>query len=298
MVHGLMLGMLAFADEGAAVPAPAGMAWSFDAPRRYVVKTDLHLIYAAFLRAFENREIRVSRIQAALDTTCAVRFKVGKKGWELECLIQDLALRAAPVVGTPAEAADVVLADLDKRFTGTRVEVTLTRDGRVTGIGLAGIEGTTDRETEIIEVMRQVFSRAFASMDLLLPEAGADAWLHNAPWSLNLFGTGGTLGSVSTTQQVLAVGEAGVVMGSQGVGAVQLNSADTLDLEIVGSGRFLPAAGTLAERQVLVIGKPTASSRVSVASPAGTYQCESQLTWVPEGGRVPSVGATGIIDPR
>jgi hypothetical protein len=289
------------ATEPAAV-APAGVVWTFPAPRRYWLTMEVVPTYPLFLNAFDNLSVRAGRIGMTLDTTCAVRFAVGKKGWDLECVLNDVALQVQRSAFDTAVQPELVVEELDRRLTGVRVEVNLSRDGRVNSVGFTGFEGTNSREVASIEMLRQLVSRAFAAMDLQLPaKEGLSSWTQTSPWAMNMVGFGGTLGSVATENTVLFAGEQGVIISAEGRGAIRFgtsdNMQDTVDLTISGSGRFDPAQGTLVERQLLVEGTPTSSSVNGGVSPGNLYSLNARLRLVPEGQQAPAVGPSGVSGP-
>lgn len=293
MMFACLIGLLA------ALPARAttGLEWQMgDAPLRYHLRAQVQLPEVLFLHAQFNDEVRVHEVRVHLVTSCRPADALGRRGWELACSIDDLALQVAPVTPDAGQAAPV-LQDWDDKLTGATLQVVLHRDGRVKNVDLEGIEKDERRMQHIVETMRLLTTRAFALLDLELPRKGDDKgkgeWKQRQSLALGFVTTEGTIGSSRVVHRIVDETDGVVTIETEGEAtqgpadtvavASQERTANLYEMDYTGSARFDTAAGRLIERTYFVHATPTASSVNAEGSNVPPYVQRSALTLLEEG---------------
>ncbi len=263
-MRGLAWALLALGWSSSAFAA-TGLEWSFDAARRYQLVTRLSIPQSVELMAEKNLSTIVTELQVDLVTTCTPVAPLGKKGWELKCDIDEIALQSNVVSGTDENALEV-LAEVDKTLTDAWVELDFTKDGRVKSFDLEGVAKTDRRSGYRAEVLRLILQKTFSLLDFKLPKDGADA---GTPWKTadmmanTLFSTSGSGGTVDGASHVVETVGTVVTIGTSGEGHV--NSVAT-DSDILwaftynGQSKFDTALGTMVDHQHLVEAVRTATT--------------------------------------
>lgn len=295
--------------------ATTGLAWQVPGPLRYHLDLKVTFPDLMWLVAEKNVEVRVVEAHVSLVTTCTPD-DVWKRGWELACRLDDLAIRAAPIDSESGRALPV-LEEWDALLTGRSVSMELTSDGRVRSIDLDDVEmGIEDRRTNAIrEAMRIVFARAFAAFDLQLPKKGDDGglgtWRQRESVTMWFPSSAGTVGS-AVIEHVITPGSGEVVeISTRGKGVLAPattvssptgssgadNIANYFDMTLTGSARFDPAQGRLLSRDYEARGTLTASS-IDASGRAGyDYIQIVRLRWLSETDPMPDLGPTAELEP-
>lgn len=284
-----------------AVPAHAtsGLEWQWDeAERVYHILGEVQLPELVWLRAFNNKEVRLSGFRLELMTTCKAAEAAGKKAWEVHCRIDDVSLQAVRFPGDPPGTTDEILVEWDERLTGKHVELLWRKDGRIRDVGWVDLVRRNRRDGENIEVMRQLMVRAFAPLDLELPKKGDDggtgAWDQGDTLLLTLPSSGGTVGGTQVTHTIAAEKDGVVKVGTAGEGTIsnaqsidttagQANLANTYKMTLRGEAMFDTGQGHLLKREVLAAGAPTASSNLADAFAGLPYVQAFRVDLVPAG---------------
>jgi len=294
----------------ASAHATAGLQWTFHGPRQFILHADLQLPELLHLTAQRNHEVKVSEIDFAVVTTCTPDETLGKRGWELMCKLDDLAMKAAPARGKD-DLVLPVLDDWDQVLTGASVQLVFTRDGRVRDFDLEQpkLVDQNARTRQMVEDMRQLVNRVFSAFDLELPKKGDDkghgSWTQRQSPVLG-FPTGqGTLGSATVEHRITGT-EGRVVditttargiLGSGDMIAVggQERPANLFDMTLKGTARFDTEHGVLVARDYQTRGTLTASSIDSTGQKGYPWVQIVKLRWVPPDTAPPAFGKNQVM---
>lgn len=273
----LILGLTLAAPALGAETAPLeGLEWQWDdvSGRRWLVENEVQLPMFMWWRAENNRQARVAAYQIRTILDCGEAARLGRKSWEVICSIEDISIRAAPIDAAQG-LLQPILEEIDNKLTGAHLQVTMSRDGRVTNLDLEGVGKRNRRISSMTETLRLVLGRTVAGLDLQLPKKGViggtgEIWaqyrsqIFKAPNGL------GTQGASQTLHQVYRVeDDARLVVQTRGRGMVAPGSgsdsgpSNYYDTRLESVAVFDPAAGALTERVWTAVGWPTASSAMS-----------------------------------
>jgi hypothetical protein len=296
-----LVGLLGISATAGAV---TGLEWQLgDQPVRYLITARIQLPELMWFNAEVNVETRVSEFQVDLVTRCAPTGEVGKKGWELACAVEDIALRAAPTASDSGRVLPV-LDEWDQKFLGATVQLQFNRDGRVRNLDLEGVVANDRRTSEIRETMRLVMARVFAPLDLQFPKKGDDqdqSWKQRSTTVLEFPSNVGSMGAAVVRHTV--VGSEGSVVtiettgrGTLGSGEMvevapgQMGPANLFEMSLAGRARFDTARRVLLDRDYAAEGIPSASSRNADGREGYPYVQVAHLELVEEGTEPPPLG--------
>ena len=191
-----------------AAQATTGLAWTWeeDTERRYFIEAELLLPELLLLQQAENVNVRVSELTVMLNTLCRPDGPPGKKVVVVRCSIDDVRLVAAPVRSEIGRLLPI-LDEMDAALLQATVELTLTRNGRLRGLSLQGMDDRLRRLRQIQESLRQVLLRAYASLDLTLPKKGDDegrTWRDATSRSMGFVTNTGTYGKAELSSKVMS----------------------------------------------------------------------------------------------
>lgn len=310
-VSGQILGACALLVCPSMASATSGLQWRLEEPVRYHLEVRVDLPQAWRINAQQNLEAVTSVVEIALATTCRP-VEGTRTGWEVECVLDGVALRGVPVDAEPGRLLPI-LVEWDEVLTGATVTFSLGRDGRVRELQLEGLSlSTSDRRTaDIAEKMRLLVVRAFAPLDLQLPKKGDDggkgAWRQREALVFGFPSSAGAMGSAvvdheivemagdlidvrTTGRGVMGSGETVMIGGSE-------QTANMYALTLEGTARFDRLAGRLISRDYTATGTLTASSIDSTGAAGSQYVQTAALRWLIEDAPIPDLGPTGEIAP-
>jgi hypothetical protein len=297
------------AESGQPAPALAaeGLVWRWEGEnRRFRVETEVVLPTYMWFLADQNRQARVAAWQVGAILDCDQAVPDGKKAWAIECGIVDVALRAAALPGDQAapgrlSVLDPILAELDTKLTGARLQFSLRTDGRVTSVDVEGLQHTERRIGQMNENLRQVFARLIAGFDLELPKNGSapsGVWSQRSSQLMAAPNQVGSLGGSETLHRVYHIVDPQVVIQSSGKGMIAPVSAaldapqNLYESRVESVAVFDPSKGLLTERIWTVEGTPTASSAIAEGGAGVSYYQHGRLNWIRPGEPDPSLGAS------
>ena len=177
-VVGLLPGLVA-ADEG----APA-TPWVDDQPTeivvwgdlfarwdgtRWFVATEIETPYPLMFAKEKNSSFYTAGFQVRAIVACEKAWKLNKRHFEVDCVLEDVGLQAALADRYNADrvqTAGEVLDELDAKLSGARIQLQVAEDGRVTSIDLEDVAEDTERQQVIHETLRQVMSRVAVGFDM------------------------------------------------------------------------------------------------------------------------------------
>ncbi|MBX2800967.1 MAG: hypothetical protein KTR31_25020 [Myxococcales bacterium] len=286
-------------DEPAAVPATpqvqmrvvtnsdefeGGLQWDWGRSHRYFIETKTQLPMMMWFAAKFNKQARVDWFDLRLVTECAPGVVETRRTWEVSCTIEDLALSA---MGLPQEAGllQPILDETDERLTGAVVQLQVRNDGRIVNIDLERLERRNRRFGQINENLRQVLSRAFAGLDLSLPEREADiGWVQNSGWIMRVPTAVGSSGNSELVHKI--VSESGPVATIQSGGRALItpgDSANKFSTRMSGEATFDRRTGRLLDRTWTLMGHPTASSPIANGTEGYPYLQQGRVVSLSEG---------------
>lgn len=138
---------------------------------RWRIDTEIEIPFPVLLAKENNLQFFTTAYQVRTVIACSKTWKLGKKHFEVDCVLEDVALQATIAQRYSERAiknAGVVLDELDAMLTGVDLQLQVADDGRVTNISLEGLQKDNDREQMIHETLRQVLSRVVVGFDMKL----------------------------------------------------------------------------------------------------------------------------------
>lgn len=293
---------------GALAPRPAAageaLAWTWDTPRRYHLAADVKLAEWLRFTKSHNVDARVTSFLLRVVTTCEDTGRGGKRNFDLACRIDDVQIEAQ---STRSDAGRLlpILDEIDGKLVGATVRVLQGADGRIKNYDLEGLDKDWRRENLMVETMRLVIGRAFASLDFGLPRKGdvAKPWRQTGVLAMAMPSAHGSIGQSTVDHQVGSIDGSRVEISSSGRGIVGAGEmitvqaggaerpANMYEMTLQSLSVFDRELGTLVDRQYLVEGAPTASS-IAAEGTAGTHYVQAvRLVLIPDGEEAPALGA-------
>ncbi len=278
----------------------AGPVWDWSSEHRYFLETEVRLpLLMWFFREF-NEQARVTAFRVRMVTTCRPE-EVGKRRSEVLCTIEDVGLSAS---GLPQEQGllQPILEELDERLSGAEVQLLVRSDGRLANIDLEGLDRRYQRVGRMNENLRLIVTRAFAGLDLPLPEVHhdgvlhpqwvqTDSWLLRAPVATGNFGTAQVIHSTqdvdSRVMEIVTVGRGILVPGG---------GRNQYDVVLEGEATFDTRGGRMLDRSWSMMGVPTPSSAISEGTAGYPYLQIGRVTHLPNDQTV-DVGVTEDLGP-
>jgi hypothetical protein len=227
-------------------------------------------------RAFRTRAFQLDGILSCPDVVPS-----GKGAALVQCRIEAISLRATvrgpASAGLFSEGDNVVLTDTVRRLQSTRIEVTITDDGKVTAVDLMDLKGTTRWESESRETLRRMAWELVAGWSLKRPDTWEQGWVEkNTPLLRAPLEPGG-MGLSRTTHQYSVV-EGSRVVASGGEGSF---TAPYIPWEASFAGKSVTESGTPGgpTRDNGVVTGATAEGRPSEVGPGTLANTPSDLTF-------------------
>jgi len=141
---------------------------------RWLVATELVLPGGVPFAADRNLSFVSFAFQVRAVVSCNKDDKLGKKKWEVSCEIEDIGLLVSSQRRArrekDREMVEEVLAEIDEKLTGLRVQMQVDFKGGVTNLDLEGIVARNDRQRLIQESLRQIVRRVTAGFHLRIPD--------------------------------------------------------------------------------------------------------------------------------
>jgi hypothetical protein len=166
-----------------------------------------------------------------------------------------------------------IVEGLDEILTGAVVQLVVRPDGRVVNLDLENVSRRNNRVGVINENLRLVLFRAFAGLDLQLPESGEGGnWPQYGAWLMAAPSTNGSAGTSEIVHSVVDRGPGGVTILSGGRGLIVPGGGENLyEARMWGKAVFDPRTGRLLDRTWTVVGGPTASSFIAFGAAGYPY---------------------------
>jgi len=272
------------------------MSWDYTQPVRLGMHTDVVLPELMWFASGYNKEARVREFSLWLVADCAAG-RATRRRVEVSCELDDVGIQA---MSLPQEVGllEPILGEIDARLTGVTVQLQMRADGSLKNVDIDGLDRRNRRFGRINENLRLVLTRAFAGLDLPLPERNADTgWVQSRSWLLSAPAAVGTAGIAQLAHKVVAREGSRVFVASAGRGlVVPREGANKYDMRLESQATLDTESGTLVERTWRMAGGPTPSSSIAQGFEGYPYlqrgrivALDAEDTW--------DVGATKEIPP-
>ena len=248
---------------------------------RWFVETEIGLPYPLMLQREENLEIRATALQIRGVIRCNKQDRLGRKRYEVDCVLEDVALQAIPFRNDRSKKklgdGQLVLDQLDAKLTGAALQLQVSDDGRVTNVDLEGIPKFNERVSDIHETLRQILSRLVVGFDMKLRKGNQlnegkwveyDSALMTMPTPPSIAATQGSSMVVHYLNRyeghvlVQSIGKSLIVMPNF-ANAEGVEQPMTIMAELIGVSIFDAREGYMTERVWSLSGKTTASTLFS-----------------------------------
>jgi hypothetical protein len=288
-----------------------GLIWQWmpAEERRFYLENEIVLPDIMWWTA-DNKEARVVAWQLRAVLDCNQITLEGKRAWDVSCVIPDIAIQAAAMPGDQASSdrasiLDPILADIDTRLTGTRVDFTLRDDGRVMRVALPDLPRSEVKEGVMNENLRSVMQRAIAGFDFQLPKDGLapdGAWMQHESMLFMAPTQSGTMGAAEVLHGVRRQDGDVLLIQTVGKGTVapfsKADSAASLyTTTLSAAALFDTKRGLLVERSWAMEGRPTAGSAVSEGWAGVSYMQSGMLRLLAPEATAPDLGPTREVSP-
>jgi hypothetical protein len=287
--------------------AATGLEWKIPAEgRRYHLLTRINLPEYMLFAAEKNTEVRVSQVALEVVTLC-VPTETRKASWRLDCKLEDVSIQALAVPGDNGDLASVV-NEYDDRLTGKTVQIDLGANGNIRDVDLEGYPKDLQRTAAIQENLRQLFARAFSTLDLELPKKGDDKgkgfWKQDNLLAVAFPSASGVMGSVKVVHTIDKTEGNLVSWTSKGSGVVftgemiavagQQRPKNSYNFTYEGKATFDTTDGALVSRDFLAKAIPTAGSMMAEAGGGFPYVQAAAADLVK--GPAPTLPPSGLLD--
>lgn len=300
----VLLGSIFPVGEAWGKPGGPELRWEDDEVRRYVFKAEVTTPNALPMWAVENIDGLILGFRIDLVTSCRPAHRMGKRGVELRCDVEDASIQGRPDPGTQGKVAQVAQEWTELLKGGGWVQMDVMRNGRVRRVGLQGLAKGTPREQLIHQVMREMIVRAVAPMDVLLPKKGFEdkkPWRQRDSLVLGLPSiVAGSVGGAWLNLEWAADTPAGRLVAIRGRGTLGWgmeqgdNLRDMMSMEFDGSFVFDEERGILRQAQHVGEGEPTAGSAQTTAKNV-KYLISASAQWLPEDDAAPTLPEPGEL---
>jgi len=247
---------------------------------RWMVETELSVPLPLLFAKDQNLEIRATAMQVRAILQCTKDEQLRKKRWVVDCEVEDISLKVVPFRNDRSQKkigdGALILDEVDAKLTGSKLQLQVADDGRVTNIDLEGVPKTNRRLSEMHETLRQVMSRVIVGFDLKLRKFNQ---LHEGKWveynsalmSMPVPSAYSGVAGSSMLVHYLNKYQGQVLVQSIGKGGVNIpmpGSDRQLNFitELIGVSIFDPEEGYMTERVWSLTGNSSASNLFNTGS--------------------------------
>jgi len=254
--------------------ATTGLAWNWDGDleRKYLIRSSTTLIYPEVLQGDGTGEALFADLAIAMLVACKATDTLGKKAYEVSCVIDELSLQGVPQRGENADRAKTVTDTLAEAVVGARLVARFSRDGRVSKIDLRDLDRNKSWASVNQVTLQIVLGHALGGLDLQLPKDGDDkgsgSWKQREAKPMSLAIRDFTLGTIKMEHTLTAsdgdrhtlstTSRGTLTPGTESEGE---SAGITYDTTMEGTAIFDAKTGNLVERQFDVVGSLTSGSR-------------------------------------
>jgi len=261
-------------------PASAAdhLGWDWSRTHRYYIGVQVQLPTSEWIATQYNHEARISAYDLQLVTTCSDAQVESRHVVQVDCRLDDVALSAAPLE-QDVGLVQPILDQLDQSLTGAVVQLQMRDDGRINDIGLDAITHVDPRTGFINETLRLIVSRAFAGLDLSLPDDDAlKSWAQYRSWLMRTPSIDGSSAGIEIVNRVRTVRDGETEITSVGRGTIAPGEGiDKYDTRLASDTAFDTRFGRISDRTWTVAGGPTASSLIAQGVAGYAYLQQGHL---------------------
>ncbi len=234
---------------------------------RWYIETEVGVPWKVTFSKDENRSFATQEYQLRTVVACNKDWKLGNHKFEVDCVIEDLALVASIAEPNVTEKdvlrAQEVLDEVDAKLTNAHLQLQVADDGRVLNLQLEGISADNRRQSVMSETLRQVLSRVVVGFNLKMQKFNQ---LHEGKWQefnstvLTMPLPAGVPGAIGSNLLVHYLNrfQGHVIVQSIGRGSTNVGEA-LYTLNFTGVSVFDPNDGFMTDRVWALEGEPTAS---------------------------------------
>jgi len=137
---------------------------------RWAIHTEVQLPQPMWLRKALQDEMRISAYQMRVILACEKDWKISRGKWEILCEIERMGFQVVAWRGDQKrlERNDSILKEIHSRMEGKKLQLQVTKNGRVSNIDLEGLDSRNSKERSINETCRQLLMRMVAGFDMKL----------------------------------------------------------------------------------------------------------------------------------
>lgn len=141
---------------------------------RWFVQTEMWAPLGVWFASDQNLEFESNIFQIRAIVFCTKDEQLSKKKWQVDCKIEDIALRVTSARNWRREkdrtTVQTVLDEVDTKLTGKVIQLQVDERGGVTNFDLEGITTANQRERRTQETLRQIIQRTMAGFHLRIPD--------------------------------------------------------------------------------------------------------------------------------
>jgi len=265
----------------AALTGPASAAdhlgWDWSRTHRFYVEVQVQLPTSEWIATQYNHEARITAYDLRLVTTCADAQVESRHVVQVDCTLDDVALSAAPLE-QDVGLVQPILDQLDQSLTGSVVELQMRDDGRVNDVGLDAVAHVDPRTGFMNESLRLIVSRAFAGLDLNLPDDELQSWAQYQSWLMRTPSVDGSSAGIEIVNRIRTVQDGQTEISSVGRGTIAPGEGiDKYATRLASDTVFDTRFGRISDRTWTVAGGPTASSLIAQGAEGYAYLQQGHL---------------------
>lgn len=289
--------MLPFVVAAAHAEGSPELAWDWSRVQRFYLESQVRLPLVMWLATPFNQQARATAFEIRLVTTCGPGVELTRDTVEVLCTLDDVGLLASGMTQEEGLLQPIV-EGLDEILTGAVVQLVVRPDGRVANIDLENVTRRNNRVGVINENLRLVVSRAFAGLDLLLPESSDSGnWPQYGAWLMAAPSSNGSAGTSEIVHSIVDRGPGGVSVVSGGRGLIVPGGGDNLyEARMTGRAVFDGRNGRLLDRNWTVIAGPSASALIAFGGAGYPYVQHGRVVAL-SGDETWDVGQSGELPP-
>jgi hypothetical protein len=271
---------------------------------RWHVRTEMVLPYEMRLHAGANHEFDTPGLQVDSVLSCDKDVQLGRHRWQVDCRLEDIAVRASVVekqdqTENRREVATAVLEEIDRRLTGSRLQLQVDDKGQVVGIDLEGLGDAGGRLEVITETLASILSRVTAGFDMRLRPGNQ---LHEGKWhetdvqlmSMPLPPSCTRSAGSNMVVHYLNRFRGNTIVQSIGKGLIDAECMGSkFDTNLIGVSAFDVDEGYMTERVWAIQGESTAGTFFATRN----YWNAGRIAMLGKSGR-PDLGSSHLMAPR
>ena len=182
---------------------------------------------ALWMLSRNNINARAKTVTMAADFTC--RGSESRRGWELDCVVDQIDLVAVPFTPREREMIDSIMREYVELMTFEHVGLRFSEDGHLRTVSIQGVPKNDERAREVSETLRLFMRRLFSAFETQIPRRGeasvGQEWKHKGSVAaLEVFSKYGTVGGTRVNYEAVEDVDGVMVIASSGYGTVGVSN--------------------------------------------------------------------------